>query len=64
LPHFQIFKLIFHCSRHTFAIVSLSLGMKLPVISNVLGHTNSKTTDIYAKVEDPLKYSEMDKWNV
>lgn len=36
----------FHCSRHSFAINSLVLGIDITVISNILGHTSLKTTQI------------------
>lgn len=53
----------FHCSRHTFATVSKSLGISFDVISKILGHTNLKTTKIYARYEMGLLTSEMEKWN-
>ncbi|MEY5048944.1 MAG: hypothetical protein RLZZ175_2303 [Bacteroidota bacterium] len=53
----------FHCSRHTFAINSLILGIPLEVVSKILGHSDLKTTQIYAKVVDSLTNREMDKWN-
>lgn len=52
----------FHCSRHTFGS-SYELGVPILVIRDLLGHRDLKTTQIYAKVADPLKNSEMDKWN-
>ena len=53
----------FHCSRHTFAINSLILGIPIEVVSKILGHTELKTTQIYAKVVDNLVNREMKKWN-
>ena len=53
----------YHCSRHTFAILSLILGIRIEVVSNVLGHSNLKTTQIYAKIVDTFRRSQMDKWN-
>lgn len=53
----------FHCSRHSFAINSLVLGIPLEVISSVLGHSDLKTTQIYARIVDELKAAQMDKWN-
>ncbi|QHT66342.1 site-specific integrase [Rhodocytophaga rosea] len=53
----------FHCSRHSFAINSLILGISLEVISNILGHTQLKTTQIYAKIVDELKIKQMEKWD-
>ncbi len=56
-------KMSFHCSRHSFAINSLVLGIPLEVVSKILGHSDLKTTQIYAKVVDSLTNREMDKWN-
>lgn len=53
----------FHCSRHTFATVSKSLGISYDVISKILGHTNLKTTKIYTRYEMELLTSEMNKWD-
>jgi integrase len=53
----------YHAGRHTFAIISLMKGISLSVISKVLGHTSTKTTEIYAKVVDDLLNTEMSKWN-
>lgn len=52
----------FHCSRHTFATVSKSLGMEYDVISKILGHTDIKTTKVYAKYELSHLENEMKKW--
>jgi integrase len=54
----------YHGGRHTFAIISLMKGISLSVISKVLGHTSTKTTEIYAKVVDELLNQEMKKWDV
>ena len=51
-----------HCARHTFATISLSLGVDIMVISKVLGHKDLGTTRIYAKLQDKRKIEEMKKW--
>ena len=41
----------YHCGRHTFATtVTLSQGVPLETVSQMLGHTNILTTQIYAKI--------------
>ncbi len=51
----------FHSARHTLATAGLEMGIPIEVISKILGHTELKTTQIYAKVNDGLKYREMMK---
>ena len=41
---------LFHCSRHTFATMTLSKGVPIESVSKMLGHTNIKTTQIYARI--------------
>ncbi|MEI7594519.1 MAG: site-specific integrase [Bacteroidota bacterium] len=53
----------FHCARHTFATVALSIGIDIKTISSLLGHTDLKTTQIYAKVLMSSKSTAMDKFN-
>jgi len=42
--------LTFHLARHTFATISLSKGVPIESVSKMLGHTNIKTTQIYARI--------------
>ena len=39
-----------HMSRHTFATMCLNYGVKIENVSKMLGHTNVRTTQEYAKV--------------
>lgn len=45
----------FHCTRHTYATLSLALGTDIITIKNVLGHKQESTTMRYTKVVNPLK---------
>ena len=45
----------FHCSRHTFATLQLENGTDIFVVKGMLGHTNVKTTQIYAHIVDKSK---------
>lgn len=52
----------FHCSRHTFATtITLSEGVPIEVVSSMLGHTNIKTTQTYAKVLQTTINAEMQR---
>lgn len=44
-------RLSYHCGRHSFSTsVCLSQGVPIETLSQMLGHTNIKTTQIYAEV--------------
>jgi integrase len=54
-------KITFHCSRHTFATLSLYWGIPAAVVAELLG-VDLRTAMIYAKISDDLKAKELTKW--
>ena len=56
-------KVSFHCSRHTFATMMLTLGVDIYTTSKLLGHANVTTTAIYAKIVDKKKVDAMNLVN-
>lgn len=48
-----------HIARHTFATLSLSNHVPIESISKMLGHSDIRTTQIYAKMQDKTIYEDM-----
>ena len=53
----------FHSARHTFATTAITLGIPIEVVSKLLGHNEIKTTQIYAKIINSVKTSEIKKFD-
>lgn len=53
--------LSYHASRHSFGTMMLSAGIPIESISKMMGHTNIKTTQGYARVTDDKISEDMDK---
>jgi site-specific recombinase XerD len=54
-------RVCFHTSRHTFATtVTLAHDIPLEIVSQMMGHTNTRMTSHYAKVIDRSIGNQMD----
>ncbi len=52
--------LSYHQSRHTFASLMLNEGIPIESVSKMMGHTNIKSTQVYAKITDDKISKDMD----
>lgn len=52
-----------HLARHTFATRALAMGVQLQNVSRMLGHTNTKQTERYAKVLAESVHNDFEKMN-
>ena len=55
--------LVYHMGRHSFAsLVTLEEGVPIETISKMLGHSNVRTTQIYARVSPKRLFEDMDRF--
>ena len=53
--------LVYHNTRHTFGTLLVSAGVPMESIAKMMGHTNIRTTQGYAKVTDDKISEDMDR---
>ena len=51
----------FHCARHSFSVLQMTLGTEIFTLSKLLGHSQLKTTLIYEKIIDEKKREAVNK---
>lgn len=49
-PQSLALAILLHLARHTFATMILSKGVPIESVSKMLGHTNIRTTQVYARI--------------
>ncbi|MBC7509679.1 MAG: site-specific integrase [Ferruginibacter sp.] len=54
-------KITYHCSRHTFATLSITFGIPMEVVADLMG-VDDATVRVYAQIVNDLKKQEMLKW--
>jgi site-specific recombinase XerD len=53
-------KMSSHLARHTFATLTLTKGVSIESVSKMLGHTNIRTTQVYARITDKKISNDME----
>ena len=54
-------RLSYHMARHTFATMSISKGVPMESVSKILGHTNIRITQIYARITNKKVEHDMEQ---
>lgn len=54
-------RITFHCSRHTYATLQLTMGTDIYTVSKMLGHRHLKTTEIYGQIVSSKKIEAANK---
>ena len=54
--------MISHTARHSYATLQLAGGTDIYTVSKMLGHTNVRTTQVYARVTPKKLFEDMDKY--
>lgn len=63
-PQSLALAILLHTARHTFATtVALANGVRIEVISKMLGHTNIQTTQLYAHIYQAEVDKEFERLN-
>ncbi|MGB0893158.1 MAG: site-specific integrase [Parashewanella sp.] len=52
-------RVTFHSGRHTFAVIQLSRGVEIYAVSRLLGHSELRTTEIYADIIEKRRVDAM-----
>lgn len=55
--------LTFHSARHTFATLQITLGSDLYTVSRLLGHSNIRSTQIYADIVEQKKLEAVSRFD-
>ena len=55
--------LTYHMGRHSFlTLITLENGVPIETVSKMLGHSDIKTTQVYARVTPKKLFEDMDKY--
>ena len=55
--------LTYHMGRHSFStLITLENGVPIETVSKMLGHSDIKTTQVYARVTPKKLFEDMDKY--